>query len=165
MTTFKVYLCAFQGGIVRNVEVPDEELGARPTAARLEKIFHWGQNIHQNVEGRCSVSVGDIIEFNTGEPMTPEHRVRNPMHNETFNQAADPYYRVGVAGFDRLDVDEADRLRLDAVLNYLLAITRRWGDPSGHVNGNAVDGVRRAVEEFRNEAGIKSPRGQTQEEE
>ena len=165
MTTFKVYLCAFQGGIVRNVEVPNEEIrqldpDADDVSALLEKIFHWGQNIHQNVDYRCSVSVGDIILYGR------EYGYTTPGYTITSWDGHDNgYYRVGVAGFDRLDVDEADRLRLDAVLNYLLAITRRWGDPSGHVNGNAVDGVRRAVEEFRNEAGSKSPRGQTQEDE
>lgn len=150
MTTFKVYLCAFQGGIVRNVEVPDEELIGNG-ADRLERIFHWGQNIHQNVVGRCSVSVGDIVEywFPRGETWS-----RGKNDRDVYTKV---FYEVRVTGFSPLDADEADKLRLDAAMNYLLTITRRWGDPSGHVNGNAVDGVRRAVEEFRNEAGIKSP--------
>ena len=158
MTTFKVYLCAFQGGIVRNVEVPDEELiGTR--ADRLERIFHWGQNIHQNVEGRCSVSVGDIVEywFPRGETWSRGKNDRDV--------GGKIFFKVGVAGFSPLDADEADKLRLDAALNYLLTISRRWRDPSGRANGNAGEGVRRAVEEFRNEAGIKSPQGQIQEDE
>ena len=163
MTTFKVYLCAFQGGIVRNMEVPNEEIrqldpDADDVSALREKIFHWGQNIHQNGDYRCSVSVGDIILYGR------EYGYTTPGYTITSWDGHDNgYYRVGVAGFDRLDVDEADRLRLGAVLNYLLTITRRW--PDG--DDDAVDGVRRAVEEFYvcNAAGIKSPRGQTQEEE
>ena len=59
-----------------------------------------------------------------------------------------------------MSVDEADKLRLNAALNYMLTIMHRLDH-----GGNAVDGVQRAVDEFRSEAGTKSPQGQIREEE
>lgn len=49
--------------VIREVNVPDEEL-TENVGLNLELIFKYGQNDFQNVPGRCSVSVGDVIEYN-----------------------------------------------------------------------------------------------------
>jgi hypothetical protein len=48
--------------VIREVKVPDEELSEN-VGSNLELIFKYGQNDFQNVPGRCSVSVGDVIEY------------------------------------------------------------------------------------------------------
>lgn len=58
---YKVLMLAFMDGEVREVEIhkPDPNYAAPETI--LEEIYHFGQNDFQNVPGRCSVSVGDVI--------------------------------------------------------------------------------------------------------
>jgi hypothetical protein len=63
MAEFEVEMHAFQNGIIRIVRVPLDELDGIP-AHDLERIFYWGQNDFQNVAGRCSVSVGDVVRIN-----------------------------------------------------------------------------------------------------
>lgn len=60
---FRVFLTssAYSWG-VRFVDVPREEL-SDSTLLNLEAIFANGQNDWQPVEGKPSVSVGDVIEF------------------------------------------------------------------------------------------------------
>lgn len=64
----------------RPVTVPDEECQDADVFHILERIFHWGQNMHQNIGSRningfegdygdwnlipcCSVSMGDVAEL------------------------------------------------------------------------------------------------------
>lgn len=66
---FKVHMIANMNGKIREVNVPDEDLSCWEdkrvlTNSVLETIFYWGQNDNQPVEGRCSVSVGDVLEHN-----------------------------------------------------------------------------------------------------
>jgi len=70
-TSYRVRLNAFQHGAVRVVEVPDAEVAAagrrvNPHDWLLELIWSCGQNDNQPVAGRCSVSVGDVIELGDG---------------------------------------------------------------------------------------------------
>lgn len=105
--TFKVYLCAFQGGVVRNVETPDIQVGGSvedQTNKILSTAYHYGQNEIQNVPGRCSVSVGDIIELPT-PPSGGQWRPRT--------------YRVDSVGFSSITQDEVDRLRVAAAATYV----------------------------------------------
>ncbi len=60
---FNVQLRAFQGGIVRTVNVPDVKLTGE-TNKDLDLIFKYGQNDFQPIYGKCSVSAGDLIEYN-----------------------------------------------------------------------------------------------------
>lgn len=48
------------GGIIREVTIPDENKG-NDVMVTLEKVFHWGQNDFQPIDGSPSVSVGDIV--------------------------------------------------------------------------------------------------------
>lgn len=64
MKKFEVEMNAFQDGVIREVQVPKEELAPNDIDQNLEKIFYYGQNDFQPVEGRCSVSMGDVIRFN-----------------------------------------------------------------------------------------------------
>ena len=57
-----VHLTAYQGGQVRQVEVPDIECTGS-TNALLEIIYCYGQNEAQPQKDMCSVSPGDIIEL------------------------------------------------------------------------------------------------------
>lgn len=57
-----VHLTAFQGGQVRQVEVPENECTGS-TNALLEIIYSYGQNEAQPQKDRCSVSPGDVIEL------------------------------------------------------------------------------------------------------
>jgi hypothetical protein len=61
--TFEVEMLAFQGGLIRRVRVPEDELDGVP-AHDLERIFYWGQNDFQPVAERCSVSMGDVVRYN-----------------------------------------------------------------------------------------------------
>lgn len=51
----------FQTGIIRKVNVPDEEL--KNDISDLDRIFYWGQNDFQPDGTRVSVSAGDVIRF------------------------------------------------------------------------------------------------------
>jgi len=59
---FNVYMCAFMNSEIRIVDVPDSELG-ETVNEQLGKIFYYGQNDHQVISNRCSVSAGDVIEY------------------------------------------------------------------------------------------------------
>lgn len=53
--------------VIRNVDIPDVPNLASWTDQKMaETVFHYGQNDFQNVPGRCSVSVGDVIEIPDG---------------------------------------------------------------------------------------------------
>lgn len=54
----KVELWAFQKGVVREVNIPIESGNIHDLT---ELVFYWGQNDFQPVQGRCSVSAGDVI--------------------------------------------------------------------------------------------------------
>ena len=58
----KVELLAFMNGEIREVEIPDD-LKNITDDELFEKVFHYGQNDFQPVEGRCSVSAGDVIHY------------------------------------------------------------------------------------------------------
>lgn len=58
----KVRMLAFgEPGEVRNVMIPNET----PEAEVLDAVFHWGQNDFQP-QNHCSVSMGDVIEWQDG---------------------------------------------------------------------------------------------------
>lgn len=65
---FIVHMLAFHdytpdNEVLREVDVPDNEVATAPSFDQiLELVFEYGQNDHQPVPGRCSVSVGDVIE-------------------------------------------------------------------------------------------------------
>lgn len=61
----KAHLWAFQNGIVRDIEIPDNEIpvGGASDAYLLDLAFHYGQNDFQPVPERCSVSVNDVIDL------------------------------------------------------------------------------------------------------
>lgn len=65
---FIVHMLAFHdytpdNEVLREVDVPDEEVAEANTFQQiLELAFTYGQNDHQPVPERCSVSVGDVIE-------------------------------------------------------------------------------------------------------
>lgn len=61
----RVLQYAFGEGEVREVQLPENPQGvASDTAAAvLEEVFYWGQNDHQNVADRYSVSMGDVAEL------------------------------------------------------------------------------------------------------
>jgi hypothetical protein len=61
---FEVEMNAFQDGLIREVKVDPQEMAPNDLDQNLEQIFYYGQNDFQPVEGRCSVSVGDVIRFN-----------------------------------------------------------------------------------------------------
>ena len=61
---YQVHMLAFEDGKVREVEVPDKEISG-DRSHDLERIFHWGQNDFQP-QNMCSVSAGDIVEYNSG---------------------------------------------------------------------------------------------------
>ena len=54
-----------QQNVVREVLVPPEIWNKERLTVMdvLEAVFYWGQNVTQPVSDRCSVSVGDLIEF------------------------------------------------------------------------------------------------------
>ena len=60
---FNVHMTAFMNGEIREVNVPDEELNG-DVHDDLERIFYWGQNDFQPIKDRCSVSSGDVIDYN-----------------------------------------------------------------------------------------------------
>ena len=60
---FQVHMLAFMKGEIREVNVPDENLG-EDVNSDLEEIFKFGQNDYQPIKGRCSVSSGDVIDYN-----------------------------------------------------------------------------------------------------
>lgn len=49
-------------GEIREVNVPDKEITGNINSD-LERIFYWGQNDFQPVKNRCSVSVGDVVDY------------------------------------------------------------------------------------------------------
>lgn len=53
---FEVEMLAFEGGKIREVEVPDDD------ERLLNLVFHYGQNDFQPLP-ICSVSVGDVIRL------------------------------------------------------------------------------------------------------
>ena len=58
----KVQMLAFENeGVVRLVNVPDNELCADPLHA-LETVFYYGQNDFQP-QNICSLSCGDVAEY------------------------------------------------------------------------------------------------------
>lgn len=59
---FRAELWAFQKGAIRKISVPDELLCGIPEKD-LEKVFYYGQNEVQPVARRCSLSVGDVIQY------------------------------------------------------------------------------------------------------
>jgi hypothetical protein len=59
MKVIQVEMWAFQNGVIREVRIPDEACGSADEM--LNAVYHFGQNDIQPVEGRCSVSVGDVI--------------------------------------------------------------------------------------------------------
>lgn len=60
---YEVEMQAFQDGVIREVNVPDDELKPGDEEHNLELIFKYGQNDFQPVRGRCSVSVDDVIRY------------------------------------------------------------------------------------------------------
>lgn len=59
---FKVHMLAYQDEYcVREVDVPDERTG--DTDKNRSVVWELGQNMFQNVPGICSVSAGDVMEF------------------------------------------------------------------------------------------------------
>jgi len=60
---FNVHMTAFMNGEIREVNVPDENLG-EDIHSDLEEIFKFGQNDFQPIKDRCSVSAGDVIDYN-----------------------------------------------------------------------------------------------------
>ena len=62
---FQVMMLAFHGdNTIREVFIPDQELKGKEQNDILNKIYHYGQNEAQPVDGKCSVSVGDVIKLN-----------------------------------------------------------------------------------------------------
>jgi hypothetical protein len=59
---FEVELQMFQKGVIRMVDVPDQELTGN-IEDDLDKIFYYGQNDFQPSSTRCSVSAGDIVRY------------------------------------------------------------------------------------------------------
>jgi len=59
---FNIFMLGFMNGEIRTVNVPDEECKG-DTSETLERIFYWGQNDFQSIADRCSVSVGDIVDY------------------------------------------------------------------------------------------------------
>ena len=68
----KAYLTAFHHDAnepvkIRPIRIPDERLGPNPTENdKLNLAFEFGQNDFQPFPGCYSVSVGDVIELDTG---------------------------------------------------------------------------------------------------
>lgn len=61
----KVRMCAFHDPVVVRPVFIEDRAWRQLTQleAKLELIFHQGQNDVQPVEGVCSVSMGDVIEL------------------------------------------------------------------------------------------------------
>jgi hypothetical protein len=59
----EVEMNAFQNGKIRKVQVDDQLLAPNDLHQNLEKVFYFGQNDFQPVEGCCSVSMGDVIRY------------------------------------------------------------------------------------------------------
>jgi hypothetical protein len=59
---FEVELLMFQKGVIRVVDVPDNELTGK-LEDDLQKIFYYGQNDFQNDPEHCSVSAGDVVRY------------------------------------------------------------------------------------------------------
>ena len=62
---FSVHMLAGMDGKIRVVKVPEANVSP-DNDALLEQIFYFGQNDVQPVEGRYSVSVGDVVELDPG---------------------------------------------------------------------------------------------------
>ena len=76
----QVEMRAFQNGVIREVTIPDAAwMDAHSVFAQCELAFYYGQNEIQNVPGRCSVSVGDVVRI-----------------------APDSLYRVEMVGFQKI---------------------------------------------------------------
>lgn len=90
-----VHMLAFmEKGSIRRVEIPDPEMEGLSVEDGLEKVFYYGQNdfaISESLEDqrktRPSVSVGDVIEYSTGE-----------------------YWMVAPAGFKKITKEQFDSL-------------------------------------------------------
>lgn len=54
-----VRMTAFMDGEIRAVNIPDDT----PADNVLDEVFRLGQNDFQPIKDRCSVSVGDVIEY------------------------------------------------------------------------------------------------------
>lgn len=61
--TFEVEMHMFQGGAIREVDVPDKDLSGESNYD-LGQIFYYGQNDVQSLADRVSVSAGDVIRYN-----------------------------------------------------------------------------------------------------
>ena len=59
---FDVHMMTYQPDYcVRHVDVPDDELGT--LEQNRAAVWQYGQNMFQNVPGICSVSAGDVMQF------------------------------------------------------------------------------------------------------
>ena len=82
----QVHMLAFgTSGEIRIVNLPDCDL-PQPLNEILDLVFHYGQNDFQPKE-HCSVSVGDVIEYN------------------------DTYFRVARMGFKVLSKEEFEKYK------------------------------------------------------
>lgn len=62
-----VRMLAFMDGEIREVNLPDDEFArCEGTLDVLSLTFRYGQNDFQPINDRCSVSVGDVIEYDGG---------------------------------------------------------------------------------------------------
>jgi hypothetical protein len=62
-----VHQLAFQNTGIRSVIIPDDGT-MDGVGTVLNAVFHWGQNDFQNVPGKYSVSVGDVIDLGSSFP-------------------------------------------------------------------------------------------------
>lgn len=87
---FKVEMLAFmEPGTIREVDIPDDEYNPnKPVFTRLDQVFHWGQNDFQPIAGKCSVSVGDVIQMDG-------HKFR--VDSASFHQFTDEDYQSYLA--------------------------------------------------------------------
>lgn len=60
--TFEVEMRIFQKGAIKKVSVPSQDIGTY-VEDNLRTIYHYGQNDIQQVEGFCSLSMGDVIRY------------------------------------------------------------------------------------------------------
>lgn len=100
---FNVHMLAFEKGKIREVNVPCEELTGK-LGQDLDLIFRYGQNDFQP-QPICSVSVGDVAEFD-GEPYMVMSSGWKKMSKQEFKQyssmASCPACGKGVNGVDPL---------------------------------------------------------------
>ena len=105
----KVKLFAHGDGKIRNVEIPSID-GTKEDV--LNRVYHFGQNVIQPVEGRVSVSVGDVIFINDEKHIVKDFG---------FEKISDDFYNI-LEKASKISVEGPDDLkhRYDMVLYDLI---------------------------------------------